>query len=152
MSSQHCFRHGESTVTNLLTCDSYIFNLLNSGKPCDVIMFDFRRAFDKVDHNILCHKLKNIGVDICYLNGSSTISVVVNTSFLTIPSYMWHCNGHFRCVQGNCLGPTLINVFINDLCQSIKHDLKVHGRWCQFSPMPYTAKKKMSMLYVTGHA
>ena len=69
MSNLHGFRQGKSTVTNLLECDSFIFNLLNSGNPyvCDVIMFDFRRAFDKVDHNILCHELKNIGVDRCYL-------------------------------------------------------------------------------------
>ena len=30
-------------------------------------MIDFKRAFDKVDHAILCEKLQDIGVDGCYL-------------------------------------------------------------------------------------
>ena len=65
---QHGFRHGKSTVTNLLRCDTHIVHYLNGGRACDLISIDFRRAFDQVDHGILCAKLKSIGVDGCYLD------------------------------------------------------------------------------------
>ena len=32
------------------------------GKATDTIYLDFAKAFDKVDHNILCHKLKKLGI------------------------------------------------------------------------------------------
>ena len=63
VSNQHGFSRGRSTVTNLLECNSNIFDNFNCGRACDVILFDFCRAFDKIDHNILCHKLKAIGIN-----------------------------------------------------------------------------------------
>ena len=32
------------------------------GKTIDTVYFDFAKAFDKVDHNILCYKLKTLGI------------------------------------------------------------------------------------------
>ena len=52
-SCQHGFRAGRSTVSNLLSCDSVIADLINDRKPYDIISFDFQRAFDKVPHNSL---------------------------------------------------------------------------------------------------
>ena len=64
---QHGFRKGHSTATNMLQCDAYIADCLNKGKSIDLIMIDFQRAFDKVDHNLLLHKLNLIGISGCYL-------------------------------------------------------------------------------------
>ena len=58
---QHGFREKRSTVSNLLTCDAIIADSLNRGEPCDGILPDFARAFDKVSHNILEHKLSKLG-------------------------------------------------------------------------------------------
>ena len=33
-----------------------------SGKFTDTVYLDFAKAFDKVDHDILCHKLRNLGI------------------------------------------------------------------------------------------
>ena len=62
-SEQHGFRCGRSTVTNLLSFDKHIEEFLNNGSACDVIMIEFCRAFDKVDHTVLCDKLKETGID-----------------------------------------------------------------------------------------
>ena len=59
---QHGFHASRSTVTNMLSCDSIIWQNLNGSKCCDVIFIDFMRAFDKVDHNLMCSKLKAAGV------------------------------------------------------------------------------------------
>ena len=65
--SQHGFRQGRSTVKNLLDCDARIADFLNSYIPCDLITFDLSRAFDKIDHKILCDILKLAGINDCYL-------------------------------------------------------------------------------------
>ena len=64
---QHDFSHGKSTVTNILECDKFIADHLNTSKAFDLISIDFRRAFNQVDHSILCVKLKELGIDGCYL-------------------------------------------------------------------------------------
>ena len=66
-SEQHGFGCGLSTEINLLSFDKHIEEFLNNGSACDVIMIDFCRAFDKVDHTVLCDKLKEAGIDGCYL-------------------------------------------------------------------------------------
>ena len=60
-------------------------NLVEEGKNVDVVYLDFAKAFDKVDHGILCHKLKHLG------NGGKvgTLDTVVYPSEL-IPVYVKH--------------------------------------------------------------
>jgi hypothetical protein len=64
---QHGFSSGQSTVTNLLGFDKHIVKHLNDGRPCDVILIDLSRAFNKVSHQKLRIKLKCLGIDGCYL-------------------------------------------------------------------------------------
>ena len=47
------FRPKRSTVTNLLSTESYIINAINNDIPVDMILLDFSHAFDKVPHNKL---------------------------------------------------------------------------------------------------
>ena len=41
-----------------------IFDNLESSKQTDLIVMEFSKAFDKVDHNLLTYKLFNLGIDI----------------------------------------------------------------------------------------
>ena len=59
---QHGFSKGRSCLTHLLKhIDDIIQSLLN-GNDHDVIYLDFAKAFDKVDHELLIHKLRLCGV------------------------------------------------------------------------------------------
>ena len=51
---------GRSCLSALLSVyDEVILNLSNSQMSCtDMIYLDFAKAFDKVDHGVLLHKLK----------------------------------------------------------------------------------------------
>jgi hypothetical protein len=68
---QHGFRLSKTTTTNLLTLQHSIIDAFSAGLCMDVIYTDFAKAFDKVNHTILLHKLKYIGVCGLFFNGLS---------------------------------------------------------------------------------
>ena len=45
-----------------LTTLSMIMNTLGKDPSVDMVYLDFAKAFDKVDHGILLHKLKDLGI------------------------------------------------------------------------------------------
>jgi hypothetical protein len=59
---QHGFRSKRSCETQLLECiDDHTMNLEN-GKQTDLLILDFSKAFDKVSHSLLLHKLYHYGI------------------------------------------------------------------------------------------
>ena len=58
---QHGFCTGRSCVTNLLEALDHIGSLLDSGSQVDTIYLDMSKAFDKVGHRRLVHKLIQAG-------------------------------------------------------------------------------------------
>ena len=62
--NQHGFMKGRSWLSALLSVyDEIILNLSNSQMSCtDMIYLDFAKAFDKIDHGVLLHKLKQLGL------------------------------------------------------------------------------------------
>jgi len=61
--TQHGFREGRSCLSALLSVYDDILLSLADGSSCvDMIYLDFAKAFDKVDHGILLHKLRDIGI------------------------------------------------------------------------------------------
>ena len=60
--SQHGFLPRKSCLTALLESLEIITDLIDSGKPVDVLYLDFRKAFDSVPHQRLLTKLKSYGI------------------------------------------------------------------------------------------
>jgi len=60
---QHGFRNGRSCLSQLINHYENIISNLQKGGDVDVIYLDFAKAFDKVDHGILLHKLKYLGIE-----------------------------------------------------------------------------------------
>ena len=61
--SQHGFVPGRSVTTNLIEYLNVITASLDDGIPFDVIMVDFRRAFDHVPFAGMLAKAKAHGID-----------------------------------------------------------------------------------------
>jgi hypothetical protein len=59
---QHGFRKGHSCETQLIEFVDGISKNLQEGQQTDIPILDFAKAFDKVNHSLLIHKLQNYGI------------------------------------------------------------------------------------------
>ena len=121
--NQHGFRKGRSCLTQLLAHHDNILNLLEQGYNVDVVYLDFAKAFDKVDHNILLHKLKNLGINGKTLRWiqnflQDRVQRVVVNGMLSTPHQV--ISG---VPQGSVLGPLLFLVLIGDIDDAVLHSL-----------------------------
>ena len=93
--------------------------MLEDGGLVGMVYLDFSKAFDKVDHGILLHKLKALGITghlgICFLN------------FLTRRSHFVRLPGAISgdspvlsgAPQGTVLGPLLLLIMLADINKDI---------------------------------
>ena len=113
--SQHGFMENRSCQTNLIEFVDKISEMLDEGKPVDVVYLDFSKAFDKISHAKLLKKLEAHGI--CgkvknwiknWLIGRSQF-VSVNGSSSDVK------NVTSSVPQGSVLGPILFIVYNNDM-------------------------------------
>jgi Reverse transcriptase (RNA-dependent DNA polymerase) len=60
--AQHGFMPGKSTVTNMVSCDAVIADIVQAGHCYDKISFDFQAAFDKAPHSCVLNALVEKGI------------------------------------------------------------------------------------------
>ena len=120
---QYGFRSRHSCETQLLTVIDDFAKAINDKKQVDTCMLDFSKAFDKVPHQQLLHKLEFYGIT------GDTLSWLA--AFLSDRSQQVTINGalSFPCKvnsgvpQGSVLGPTLFLVYSNDIANGIQSQL-----------------------------
>ena len=118
-SLQYGFRSSRSCESQLLSFTDDVSKNLDNHIQTDILIMDFSEAFDKVDHSLLCYKLKKYGIRgkingwiKGFLSNRKQHVVVEGESSSYVPVVP-------GVPQGSVIGPALFLLYTNDISEGL---------------------------------
>jgi hypothetical protein len=121
---QSGFRSGFSTETCLIYLTDFVKHQISQGNYVGMMLLDVQKAFDSVNHGILCEKLEAMGVSSgwfqSYLCNRKQLVCIdgIKSSLQTITCGV---------PQGSLLGPLLYLCYSNDMELSVQNKLLLYA-------------------------
>ncbi len=120
---QSGFRKKHSTTTAAIKVVNDITEALDSREFCTALFIDLSKAFDTVDHVILTHSLRKIGLSSQavmwfnnYLSGRTQCVQASGSSSSLLPVLK-------GVPQGSILGPLLFTIYVNNLRNNLPNTM-----------------------------
>lgn len=146
---QSGYRANHSSITAVLNISDDIRRAIDDKQACTLVLLDFSKAFDKIDHQLLIKKLSNN-----FLFSSSASRLILSylsdrCQTVELDSFVSSVRKIISGVpQGSVLGPFLFMMFINDLTHVINYcryhmfadDLQIY-KFCSLKDIPNCIEK-----------
>ena len=125
--NQHGFCQKRSCESQLITTINDLAKCLNEKGQCDVLLLDFRKAFDKVPHARLLRKLDHYGIHGALLSRLKCF-LTNRSQYVTLDNQRSHSTTVASGVpQGTVLAPLLFLLYINDFPSRIRSKVKLYA-------------------------
>ena len=124
------FRSRHSCETQLLITIDNLARALNNKLQIDCGILDFAKAFDKVPHLRLLHKLEFYGIRGCLLNWIKSFLTNRTQQVVVEGSVSSSCEVTSGVPQGSVLGPALFLIYINDITENINSQIRLFADDC----------------------
>lgn len=119
---QSGFRKGHSTISALIQVTDDVRAAIDNREMTLLILFDFSKAFDRVHHELLLVKMKQLGFSLSALSWFESYltnrlqQVCLDKNLFSLWSLI--CTG---VPQGSVLGPLLYLLYVNDISKIFKN-------------------------------
>ena len=126
---QSGFRKNHSTDSWLPFLHDKILKGFDKGLTTGMILVDFQKAFDTIDHDILLKKLSAIGFSNHTIGWFKSYLSISNRLFRVNLENCYSDPSNITCgvPQGSILGPLLSLMYVNDMPQSVKSNLFLYA-------------------------